>query len=113
MQIDFLVENQIKHSVRLNLTREELFPDLSQDKKQKFKIPIFVNTFLNNLTIFQKNQIYESKVYDDFDEEESESSYSSDSFDAHDDDEIDIVDKIQSRPKEDDPTQEDFSKVKI
>jgi hypothetical protein len=54
MQIDFLVENQIKHSVRLNLKRNELFPDLSQDKKQKFKIPIYVNTFQNDLTFFRK-----------------------------------------------------------
>ena len=43
MQIDFLLGNQIKHSVRLNLKRNELFPDLLQDKKQKFKIPINVN----------------------------------------------------------------------
>jgi hypothetical protein len=44
MQIDFIIGNQIKYSARLDLKKEELLPSLYQDKKQKFKIPINVNS---------------------------------------------------------------------
>jgi len=43
MQIDFLIGNQIKYSAKIDLKKQDLFPNLYQDKKQKFKIPINVN----------------------------------------------------------------------
>lgn len=43
MQIDFIIGNQVKYSKRLDIKKEELFPNIFQDKKQKFKIPINVN----------------------------------------------------------------------
>ena len=43
MQVDFLIGNQIKYSAKIDLKKQELFPNQYQDKKQKFKIPINVN----------------------------------------------------------------------
>jgi hypothetical protein len=42
MQIDFLIGNQIKYTARIEMKKEELFPNIYQEKKQKFKIPLNV-----------------------------------------------------------------------
>jgi hypothetical protein len=51
MQIQFLIDNEIKYSAKLNMTREQLFTDYYTDeaKNKKFKIPLNVTIYLNKI----------------------------------------------------------------
>lgn len=77
MQLNFVIGKEIQYSTKIPYSREQLLGP-EKDNKQKFKIPISLNTITSNK---------KSNASNNFEDEYETSSYSSsDSFNAEDED---------------------------